>query len=480
MLIFVSILIWHTPNPLRFTYFGQDKEIGHSWKSLYVQVIGTLIKDYPKVFHPNMSFSRNATRIELTNKDNYSFMFQPKPIAGTSYMLETNLSANNIVSKIRYVLNLCNVDYKNIVITYSKNSKSTSNKDQAPTDNQQSKEKQEGFIPKTPDPRNDQVSAVRSCLQALGRPATYEEIFAALPNLPQDKIKATLNNNAEFVFNGPSKYFHESIVHLSAEELDNIAKIIQSSIDDQGFISGNDLYEAISAQYHYIIEKNSSLSFYGLRDALKIKLGDRFSFKSNIISPLDYKLSMAEVFANYARSHATFTLADLRDLAKKHVTGIYFEAVYENSIRINREQFVAKSAMQFPVAAVDATLDSLCTGQYLPLPAVANFDAFPSVGYPWNSFLLEHYVACYSEKYMLLHHHFHRSECVGAIVKRSSGFNSFDDLIVDLLANNQVELKKDPTLKFLTNNGYIANLKYSGIEKIISKANELRQKNGTA
>ena len=427
-----------------------------------------------------MSFSRNATRIELTNKDNYSFMFQPKPIAGTSYMLETNLSANNIVSKIRYVLNLCNVDYKNIVITYSKNSKSTSNKDQAPTDNQQSKEKQEGFIPKTPDPRNDQVSAVRSCLQALGRPATYEEIFAALPNLPQDKIKATLNNNAEFVFNGPSKYFHESIVHLSAEELDNIAKIIQSSIDDQGFISGNDLYEAISAQYHYIIEKNSSLSFYGLRDALKIKLGDRFSFKSNIISPLDYKLSMAEVFANYARSHATFTLADLRDLAKKHVTGIYFEAVYENSIRINREQFVAKSAMQFPVAAVDATLDSLCTGQYLPLPAVANFDAFPSVGYPWNSFLLEHYVACYSEKYMLLHHHFHRSECVGAIVKRSSGFNSFDDLIVDLLANNQVELKKDPTLKFLTNNGYIANLKYSGIEKIISKANELRQKNGTA
>ena len=40
-------------------------------------------------------------------------------------MLETNLSANDIAAKIRHVLDLCSVDYENIVITYRKKEKET-------------------------------------------------------------------------------------------------------------------------------------------------------------------------------------------------------------------------------------------------------------------------------------------------------------------------------------------------------------------
>ena len=83
------------------------------------------------------------------------------------------------------------------------------------------------FISKTPDVSMDPLSEVRSCLQNFGRPATYDELFAALPHLPQSKIKLILASNVEFVNNGRSEYFHESIVHLSDEELDGIAEIIQ-------------------------------------------------------------------------------------------------------------------------------------------------------------------------------------------------------------------------------------------------------------
>ena len=83
--------------------------------------------------------------------------------------------------------------------------------------------------------------------------------------------------------------------------------------------------------------------------------------------------------------------------------------------------------------------------KYIPLPEVTNFGALPYVGFPWNSFLLEHYVASYSQKYLLLHSSFNGTECAGAIVKRSAGIGSFDDLIIDLLANNnQIEMKKSP------------------------------------
>ena len=704
--------------PERFSYFGQDEEIDNSWSSLYIHAMATIIEDYPHMFLPGMAFAQKPRRIELASDDNYDFMIAPKPIPGTPYMLETNLSAPDIVAKIRYVLDLCNVDYENVVITYRKKAKGISEqplqkeptksntiseinsrnfsrylsetlnmadatcrsyasainnceafaqehqldswqlyatdkqtaqetiqlllsnsdflvynarqhnrfraaiqkflgfigsdltwtapaKDDSepaetyrdegyeevlrqyfkkgfrmdspleirkfkryytathdreltdPDDGISKKIKQlciiyEGkaflpdvmlseelkdellnyiesafadgkaaiyyqaifaefsdafldyhihdadmlksyltfigdgrffinrsFISKTPDVSMDPLSEVRSCLQDYGRPATYDEIFAALPHLPQSKIKFILASNVEFVNNGRSEYFHESIVRLSDEELDGIAEIIQRTIDEKDFIGGNELYDAIRAKYPYIIDENHALSMYGFRDALKAKLGDKFSFKGNIISRSGQELSMADVFAKYARSHDTFTLSELQSLANNLATPIYFEAIYENSLRISRDQFVAKTAAYFPVEAMDEALDRICMGKYIPLLEATNFGAFPYVGFPWNIFLLEHYVASYSQKYMLLHSSFNGTECAGAIVKRSAGIDSFDDLIVDLLANNQIEMKKAPVLQFLSDKGYLARRRYSEIESLIIKANAQRQRKDT-
>lgn len=704
--------------PERFSYFGEEKASGGSWSALYINAMTAVIEDYPRIFHPGMSFTQKSGRIDLASDDNYSFMIAPKPIPGTGYMLETNLSANDIATKIRYVLDLCNVDYENIVITYRKKAKETSEQahprksfendttceinsksfsrylsetlkmadatcrsyssainnceafardhqlsswriytldrqtaqetirlllndadflsynarqhnrfraslqkflmfigaeshwttpakaDEEPvalyrdesyeevlreyfkkgfrmdspleirkfkryymathdteitdSDNDISQKikqlciiyegkaflpdvmlseelKEEllnyiedafsdgkaaiyyqaiftefsdafldyhihdadmlksyltfigngrffinrSFISKTPDVSMDPLSEVRSCLQDCGRPVNYDELFNALPHLPQSKIKFILASNVEFVNNGHSEYFHESIVRLSDEELEGIAEIIQKTIDEREFIGGNELYDAIRAKYPYIIAENQTLSMYGFRDALKAKLGDKFSFKGNIISHSGQEFSMADVFAKYVRSHDTFTLSELQSLANNLATPIYFETIYENSLRISRDQFVAKTAAQFPIEAMDEALDRICMGKYIPIQEATNFGAFPYAGFPWNSFLLEHYVAGYSQKYKLLHSNFNGTECAGAIAKRSAGIDSFDDLIVDLLANNQIEMKKAPVLQYLSDKGYLARRRYSEIEALIIKANAQRQRKDT-
>ena len=111
--------------PERFSYFGERKACGDSWTALYVAVMASVMEDYPHIFKPGMSFARKSGRIELASDDNCSFMIAPKPIPGTAYMLETNLSANDIATKIRYVLDLCNVDCGNIIIEYRKKEKET-------------------------------------------------------------------------------------------------------------------------------------------------------------------------------------------------------------------------------------------------------------------------------------------------------------------------------------------------------------------
>lgn len=709
--------------PLCFTYFEEEKVV-NSWTDLYVSFFATIQEDYPHIFRAGMSFSRNNGRIDLMQANDADAMLAPKPVPGTSYVLETNLSASDIVGKIKSILDLCSVDFDNIVIKYRKKDSTPRSKQSEPIQNQDSLvvsapagnvafdaflaylqrtlqmaertaynyaisigvcetiAKEQGydnwhlysedanavlstigqlrndavFIEKNRSRHNqlsaalaklvqfinggrtdhtaceqapaktvepyqnkpyaavlenhfkkgfrlespleirkfrryysalhnveltdadeviadtikrlciiydgkaflpavmlseelkekllryidesfatgktaiyyqaiytefaeefldyhiydaemlkaylafvsdghfyinrssiskqanvtlDPLSEIRSCLQGYGRPVEYEELFAALPHLPQSKVKFILASNGEFVNNGRGEYFHESVIVLSEEELDNIADIISYTIEEKEFIGGNELYDAIKAKYPYIIESNQAYSVYGFRDALKYKLGDRFSFKGNIISRAGQELSMADVFANYAKHHDSFTLTELQAMAAELATVIYFDSVYKNSLRISREQFVSKSHAQFSIADTDAAIDRVCTGNYIPIQEVTNFGAFPYAGFPWNSYLLEHYAAEYSRKYMLLHSSYNGTEPAGAIVKRSAGIQTFDDLIIDLLANNDVELKKASALQYLSDKGYLARRRYANIESLIIKATAQRNRKDT-
>lgn len=325
----------------------------------------------------------------------------------------------------------------------------------------------------------DPLSEIRNCLQEYARPVEYDKLFSALPHLPQSKIKFILASNGEFINNGHGAYFHESSVILSDEELEDIAAIIAYSIEEKEFVGGNELYDAIKAKYPCIIENNSLYSVYGFRDALKYKLGNRFSFKGNIISRAGQELSMADVFANYAKHHESFTLTELQSLAAELTTVIYFNPVYENCLRISKEQFVSKNQAQFAIVDTDAAIDRVCTGDYIAIQGITNFGVFPYSGFPWNSFLLEHYVAEYSRKYRLLHSSFNGTKCAGAIVKRSVGIDTFDDFIVDVLANSNIELNKASALQFLSDTGYLARRRYSNIESLIIKANAQRNRKDT-
>lgn len=713
--------------PVSFTYFGEEKAGYSSWTDLYVAFFATICEDYPHVFSAGMSFSKNKGRVELMESGDSWPMIDPKPVLGTSFLIETNLSENHMILKLKYILDLCNVDYENVVIKYWKKgtigrskrkeesaeqvatavnpvgearfesflaflSKSVQMAERTAynyalaistcetiakaqnynnwqlysedsnaviatisrlktdpefTDRNRSRHNQlsaalakyelflngdklsqravsgvhdqiplkkeepyknepyeeilrnnfkKGFrlessleirkfrryysfahnaeltdedevisniikrlciiydgkaylpavmlsdelkekllryiedsftsgkttiyyqaiytefaeefldyhiydaemlkaylafvsdgrfyinrssISKQVNVTIDPLSGIRSCLQGYGRPVEYEELFAALPHLPQSKVKFILASNGEFVNNGRGAYFHESVIVLSEEELDNIADIISYTIEEKEFIGGNELYDAIKAKYPYIIESFQAYSVYGFRDALKYKLGDRFSFKGNIISRAGQELSMADVFANYAEHHDSFTLTELQAMAAELATMIYFDSVYKNSLRISREQFVSKSHAQFSIADTDAAIDLVCTGYYISIQEVTNFGAFPYAGFPWNSYLLEHYVAEYSRKYMLLHRSYNGTECAGAIVKRSAGIDSFDDFIVDLLVHNEVELKKKPVLQFLSDKGYLARRRYSNIESLIIKAIAQRNRKDT-
>ena len=322
----------------------------------------------------------------------------------------------------------------------------------------------------------DPIEDVRTCLKEHGLPMEVEDLCKTLSHIPSDRIRMILGTHGEFVRNSKGEYFHADSFSVTEEELDNVAALIADEIKKHSFISGNELYDAIKGKYPYIYERNAMFSVIGWRDALKFKLGDRFSFMGNIISSKDKELSMSDVFAAYGAEQESFTLSELLAFAENMGATIYFDALYQNAARVSLEQFVSRDNVSFQVKETDKALGRFCTGNYLALPEITDFGIFPEASHPWTPYLLEHYVAFHSKHYYLMHGGYNRNTVVGAMVKKEKVYDSFDDLIVDVIAESGVPLHKKDVLNYLSDNGYIARRTYTGIEALMIKARAKRNK----
>ena len=319
---------------------------------------------------------------------------------------------------------------------------------------------------------------IREYLKEAAGPVEAERLAAELSYIPEQKIKFALSTNNDFIWNATGEYFYEDCVHFSNSELEWISQFILDGIEERDFVTGNELVEAVEAHFPDIKEMYQWITPVGMRNVIGYKLNDRFSFNGNIISKYGEDLSMAEVYAKYCRKHSRFTLDELNVLKQELGSTIYFDEIYANSLRISQNEFVSQDMAQFDVEATDEAIGRICTGQYMSLQEIRDFGTFPYAGYPWNEYLLEHFVANYSQKFMLLHIGFSANVCAGAIVKQASSFKDFNDLLVDILANSNIVLDEDSALEYLRQQGYIARRRYSDIGRIVTEAKVVRSKKG--
>lgn len=320
----------------------------------------------------------------------------------------------------------------------------------------------------------DPIEEVRACLKAHGEPMEKDALCAALSHLPQSKIINILGSNLEFVRNAKGEFFHADLLALTEDELEDIAALIEDALRAHDYMSGTELMNAIRAKYPSLYEDYAGYSDIGWRDALKYKFGRRFSFRGNIISRAGVTLSMCDVFARLAADAESITMSELLAFAESMGTVVYLDAVYQNALRINEDTFVSKKRAAFQVRETDRILDRFCTGNDMPLSDVHDFGIFPDAGFPWTVYLLESYVAFYSERYTLLHANYNQSCAVGAVVKKSAGYDSLDDLLVNVLADSGIPLTKTDALDYLVNAGYLARRSYTNIEALLLRAGTQR------
>lgn len=321
---------------------------------------------------------------------------------------------------------------------------------------------------------------VRDYMITIGVPVTVDDLKAALSHINADAVYRAVagSHSAEFVRNQTGEYFHADIINFTQQETDTITKMIQQAIDDKGYMGGTELVEAIAVKLPAVIERYPFLERLGLRDVIAYKLRGMFSFKGQIISQYEQDLSMTDVFAHFALMRDYFTLEQLNSLKRDLDTPIYFDSVYANSLRINVDEFVSRDQAAFDIEATDAAISRFCTGDYIALRKISFFGSFPDAGFPWNGFLLEHYVAEFSKDFKLMHSGFTAGKPVGAIVRRSSRYNDFDELLSAELAASGIPLDRENALQYLVDNGLLARKRYKKIEQVLSTAKQQRLTKG--
>lgn len=311
---------------------------------------------------------------------------------------------------------------------------------------------------------------------SAGKPLSYEEIYEGLSHVPRKIISREIQRNKMFICDAKGCYFHQDIFEISDNEMENIIVIIKTEIEDKGYAIWADIYRMIEEQIPVFIENNLYLSSLGIRNMLAHLLQTKFNFESAIICDVGKRLTMSDIYRLYAEHHPKFTSEDIYCFSKEVDTVIYFSAIYEKSVRVGKDLFVSKDTLKIDIDAVDKAIDTYLSRDFIPLKEIDSFLLFPYVGYEWNDFLLESYLVSYSKKFKLVNNGFSLKNAAGAVLKKESSIDNFEDVCAIVLAESEIELKKDNALEYLSKNNFITRKSYKNLDSALSKAIRMRNR----
>ena len=324
---------------------------------------------------------------------------------------------------------------------------------------------------------SDTPGDVLRILKASHSPMTYDEIHDETWYIPYDKIRSSIMSLTSVVKVADKTYFYAPNLPVSAEELRQIADLIERELSYRSHITDSELIQLIEEKCPSAALNTEGFTRYGLRNSLGYLLRESFSFKGSVITKFDQSIAVKDVYAEFARSHETLQYDELKQLADELNTNIYWETVLTEMVRINETEFVRGDLITFDVERIDDILDEICPEKYAPLKDVGLFLHFPNIGYKWNSFVLESYLFSHSRRFKLLHASFASGDVYGAMVRVDSGINDYRELVLDVLSHSDALSSEKAAFEYIIDCGYQKRKALSGMDRLLKEAKLKKEAN---
>ena len=323
------------------------------------------------------------------------------------------------------------------------------------------------YISKTNSVSVNQDQDIIDFVRMQGGIVTENEILNAFHYMPKDYVvRCVVRNNRTLISCGRGYRFHIDNYRINDIEKNGIREIIQLSIQSAGYLTTSELARSVQIKYPSVLSDNTEYGIIGFRNVISNLYEGEFSFYNNLISSMHSRLDTNQVFEDFCKSKATFTTEEVNQLADDLGTLINFDAISRYCVRVSESKFVSKDNIVFDVTATDAAIANYCSGEYVTILDINTFVAFPYCSYRWNNYLLESFVAQYSKQFKLMHSRYNKDNTIGAIVKRTSAFSDYDEILIDAVVNSKVPLNENDVLDYLQEKGYIARRRSDFLSKI--------------
>lgn len=302
---------------------------------------------------------------------------------------------------------------------------------------------------------------------------TYDQLAERLRYAPLERIKSTLAQHEDFIWNSVETFSHISRIEITDEERQLIHETTVQKCNAAGYASIADL------PFDEIEERNSELSRTAIQNVVyRICLSDKFDKKGKIITRKGDVINALSIMKEYCRSIDKCSLDDLLAY-EKELTGVVqrwipMEVGNTVLVRIDKNTFLADKYFHFDTDIIDETIGLFVEGDYQPLKSFTTFGAFPDCGQAWNLFLLESYCRRFSRKFRFDTPSIN-SRNAGTVIRKSCDM-TYMQILVDAVVNANVPLKAKTVSNFLYDSGYIGRRNIAKANEIIDKAKAIRER----
>ena len=301
---------------------------------------------------------------------------------------------------------------------------------------------------------------------------TFDELSLKLPLIPLDKIKFTLIKQSMFVRNSAETYLQKDSFEADEDEISRLIEFIDEQCEEHGKASLDEV------PFENLKTNNPELSESAIINCFCRLIDDRFERNARILTRKGAGKDTYTAVLEFCRKQEKCTYERLVRIAEQVAgtvrTPDIIEAANSVMVRIDKNNFIADRLISFDADRIDSALDHIVTNEFIGMKEITTFSTLPFCGYRWNLFLLESYCRRFSKRYSFATRRVNSSNS-GAIVAKNCEL-SYHDIMAEAAARSGRDLSKDEILDFLTETGYMERKRYSDIERLITYAEELRER----
>ncbi len=301
---------------------------------------------------------------------------------------------------------------------------------------------------------------------------SVDDLSADLPYIHTDNIWRGISGSLFFSRVSEGVYFLNDRLIITDEESEAILDYVESACEKDGFASLGDLpLESIEEVNYEIPLPTIQSAVYGRL------LSDQYTLNGKILTKDNAELNSIVLLKQYLSEKESCTFSELAE-KNLELTGVQnrknvFQALYDGMVRVDANQFVTPSAVEFPIDEIDLVLSGLIPNHFCALREITTFALFPMCGQSWNHYLLESYCYRFSKRYSLSLINFNDKNA-GIITEKDFG-KSYPEMLAIAAARSDIELSPEAIGQYLFQNGYAAKSKFSQLSDVTAMAQTLRK-----